>query len=93
LSTEPRPIKVVNTAPSENIRANEIAIETAKTGEVTAAVTVMSNLCKKCNSGSAYSGDKKLSLQKANMSISQRKIHKDREAFLRIQGEAGYQRN
>jgi hypothetical protein len=29
-STKPRPIKVTNTVPSNNMRANEIAIETAK---------------------------------------------------------------
>jgi hypothetical protein len=42
LSTEPRPIKVFDTAPSENIRANEIAIKTAKIGKVTAVVAVIS---------------------------------------------------
>jgi hypothetical protein len=47
LSTEPRPIKVANTAPSETTRANEIAIETAKNGKVTAVVMVMSIFCKK----------------------------------------------
>ncbi len=36
LSTEPHPIKVTNTAPSETMRTDEIAIETAKTGKVTA---------------------------------------------------------
>jgi hypothetical protein len=41
LSTEVRPIEVVNTATSNNIRANEIAIETAKTGKVTAMVAAM----------------------------------------------------
>jgi hypothetical protein len=41
-STEPRPIKVTNTAPSETTRADEIVIQTAKTGKVTAVVTVMS---------------------------------------------------
>ncbi len=62
MSTEPHPIKVVNTAPSENIRANKIAIETAKTGKVTAVVVVMSIFCKKkCNSRSADSGDETLS--------------------------------
>ncbi len=42
LLTEPRPIKVANTAPSETTRADEIAIKTAKTGKVTAVVAVMS---------------------------------------------------
>jgi hypothetical protein len=47
LSTEPCLIKVVDTAPSNNIRANEIAIETARTGKVIAVVIVMNNFCKK----------------------------------------------
>jgi hypothetical protein len=42
LSTEPRLVKVANTAPSETTRAGEVAIETAKTGKVTVVVTVMS---------------------------------------------------
>jgi hypothetical protein len=46
-STEPRPIKVANTAPSNKMRATEIAIETAITSEVTAVVAVMSIFCKK----------------------------------------------
>jgi hypothetical protein len=44
LSTEPHPIKVVDTAPSENKKADEIATETAKTGKTTAVVAVMSIL-------------------------------------------------
>jgi hypothetical protein len=47
LSTEARPIKVLNTAPINTTRADEIAIETAKTGKVTAVVAVMSIVCKK----------------------------------------------
>ncbi len=42
LSTEACPIKVVDTAPRNNIRADEIAIETAKTGKVTEVVAVIS---------------------------------------------------
>jgi hypothetical protein len=42
LSHKPRPIKVVDTAPSETMEADEIASETAKTGKVTAVVVVMS---------------------------------------------------
>jgi hypothetical protein len=34
LSTEPRPIKVANTAPRKSMRAHEIATDTAKTGKV-----------------------------------------------------------
>jgi hypothetical protein len=35
-SIEPCLIKVATTAPSDNMRANKIAIKTAKTGKVTA---------------------------------------------------------
>jgi hypothetical protein len=66
LSTEPHLIKVAATAPIDNMRTNEIAIETARTGKVTAVVTVMSIFCKKsCNLQNAKSEDKKLSCQKA----------------------------
>jgi hypothetical protein len=41
VSTEPHPIKVAATAPSDTTRADEIAIETAKTGEVTVMIAVM----------------------------------------------------
>jgi hypothetical protein len=65
LSTEPRPIKVANTAPSETTRADEIAIKTAKTGEVTAVVAVMSIFSeKRCKLRSAYRGNEKPSCQK-----------------------------
>jgi hypothetical protein len=64
LSTEPRPIKVANTAPSETARANEIAIETAKTGKVTAVVAVMSIFSKKrCDLRSANCRNEKPSCQ------------------------------
>jgi hypothetical protein len=48
------------------MRANEIAIETAKTGNVTTVVVVMSTFCKKkCKSRSANPKNKKPSCQKA----------------------------
>jgi hypothetical protein len=47
LSTESHPTKVANTASSDNKRSNEIAIEAAKTGKVTAGVMVMHFFCKK----------------------------------------------
>ncbi len=66
MSTEPRPNKVATTAPSDNTRADEIAIETAKTGKVTAVVTVMTIFSKKrCDLRNAKSGDEKPSCQKA----------------------------
>jgi hypothetical protein len=66
LSTQPRPIKVAATAPSETTRADEIAIKTAQTGKVTAVVAVMSIFSKKkCNLRSPKSGNEKPSCQKA----------------------------
>ena len=41
MSSETRPIKVTNLVDSDNIRANEIAIENSKTGKVTAVVAVI----------------------------------------------------
>jgi hypothetical protein len=47
MSTDAHLIKVVNTAPSKTTRADEIAIETANTGNVTAVVAGISIFCKK----------------------------------------------
>ncbi len=64
-SAEARLINVVNTAPSNNTRADEVVIETAKAGKVTAVVTVMRFFCKKkCKSQSAIPGSRKPSCQK-----------------------------
>jgi hypothetical protein len=53
MSSETRPIKVTN-LDSDNIRANEIAIENSKTGKVTAVVAVLYLYRdKQCNSRSA----------------------------------------
>jgi hypothetical protein len=43
LSTEPRPIKVVDTAPSNNMRADKIVIKTAKTGKVNKKIKYLIN--------------------------------------------------
>jgi hypothetical protein len=65
LSHKPRPIKVVDTVPSETARANEIVIETAKTGKVTAVVAVMSIVSeKRCKLRSANCRNEKSSCQK-----------------------------
>jgi hypothetical protein len=65
LSTETHPIKVANTTPSETMRADEVAIKTAKTGKVTAVVAVMSIFsAKKCKLQSANHGNEKSSHQK-----------------------------
>jgi hypothetical protein len=70
LSTEPCPIKVTNTAPRETRRADEIAIETAKTSQVTAVVAVMSIFSKKrCKLLSANLKNEKPSRQKAESAI------------------------
>ena len=47
MSHKPRPIKVVKTALSVATKADEIALETAKTGKVTTVVAVMSIFKKK----------------------------------------------
>ncbi len=65
MSTEPRPIKVANTAPSETTRADEVAIKTAKTGKVAEVVTVMSIFSeKRCKLKSANCGNEKTFCQK-----------------------------
>jgi hypothetical protein len=66
LSHKPHLIKVINTAPSETTKADEIASETAKTGKVTAVLAAMSIYSKKrCKLWSANLGNKKPSCQKA----------------------------
>jgi hypothetical protein len=62
----PRPIKVANTALSQTTKADEIVIETAKTGKVTGVVAVMSIFGNKgCKLRSAILGNEKPSRQKA----------------------------
>jgi hypothetical protein len=76
------------------MRANEIPIETAKTGKVTAVVAMMSIFSeKKCNLRSANRGNEKPSCQLAERAHFQRKIPTDQETFLKNQEKAGYQRN
>jgi hypothetical protein len=66
LSHKPHPIKVANTALSQTTKADEITIETAKTGKVTAVVTAMSIFGNKgCKLRSAYLRNEKPSRQKA----------------------------
>jgi hypothetical protein len=65
LSHKPHPIKVVDTAPCETTKADEITSETAKTGKVTAVVAVMSIFKRKrCKLRSANLGNERLSCQK-----------------------------
>jgi hypothetical protein len=66
LTHKPRLIKVTNTALSETMKADQVAIETAKTGKVTAVVAVMSIFSRKrCKLRSANLGNEKPSCQKA----------------------------
>jgi hypothetical protein len=66
LSTEPHPIKVAATAPSDITRADEIAITTAKPGKVTDVFMVMSIFSKNDeNLRSTKSRNEKPSCQKA----------------------------
>jgi hypothetical protein len=59
-------MKIVNTVPSQTIRANEIAIKTAKPGKVIAVVALMSLLSeKRCKLQSANCKNEKPSCQKA----------------------------
>ncbi len=70
MSHKPHQIEVANTSPSETMRANEILIETAKTGKATAVVAVMSIFSeKRCKLWSANRGNEKPSCQKAESVI------------------------
>jgi hypothetical protein len=91
LSHKPRPIKVVDTALSETMKADEIAKETRKTGKVTAVVTVMSIFKRKrCKLRSASLGNERPSRQKAERAIFCRKIPADCETFLKNQEKVRY---
>ncbi len=66
LSHKPGPIKVVDIALSETMKADEIVSETAKTGKVTVVVVVMSIFKKKrCKLRSTNLGNERPSCQKA----------------------------
>jgi hypothetical protein len=83
-STEPHLIKVANTALSEITRADEIAIETAKTSKVTAVVAVMSIFSKKdASRGPVISEMRSLLTKRQKEPIFWRKIPADQETFLR----------
>jgi hypothetical protein len=67
MSTDSSLIKVINITLGDTTRADETANETAKTGKVTAGVTVMSIFCRKiCKAQSAPNpGNEKPSCLKA----------------------------
>jgi hypothetical protein len=78
-------------APGKTMRADEITIETAKTGKVTAAVAVMSIFYKrKCKSWSANPGNEKSSHQKAEISKFLGEIPTNQETFLRKQEKVNF---
>ena len=94
LSHKPRPIKVVETALSVATKADEIALETAKTGKVTAVVAVMSIFKrKKCKLRSTSLGNERPTCQKAERANFCRKIPADCKTFLKNQEKVGYQIN
>ncbi len=94
MSTEPCLIKVANTAPSETARADEIAIETAKTAKVTVGVAVMSIFSEKnASCGALITEMRSLLAKRRKVTIFWRKIPADQDTFLRKQEKAGYQRN
>ncbi len=75
------------------MKADEIAIETAKTGTVTAVIAVMSILSKKdASCGALISKMRSLLAKMQKEQIFRRKIPVDQEAFLKNQEKAGYQR-
>ncbi len=78
LSTEPHPIKVANTAPSETTRADEIAIKTVKISKVTAVVKVMSIFSKKnASCGALITEMRSLLAQRRKVPFFRRKIPAD----------------
>jgi hypothetical protein len=84
LSHKPRLIKVVDTALSETTKADQIAIETAKTGKVTAVVAVMSIFSRKdANCGALILEMRSLLAKRQKVPIFRREIPTDREALLK----------
>ncbi len=73
------------------MRANEIAIKTAKTGKVTAVVAVMSIFSEnKAICGALLAEMRSLLAKRQKEPIFGRKIPADQETFLRNQEKAGY---
>ena len=94
MSHKPRPIKVVETALSVAMKADEMAQETAKTKKVTTVVAVMSIFKRKnANCGALFSEMRGLLAKERKEPIFRRKIPADRETFLKNQEKVGYQRN
>jgi hypothetical protein len=82
-STMPRSIKVAATAPSETTRADEIAIETAKTGKVTAVVAVMIFSKKDANRVALIPGMRSLLAKRQKVPIYRKKSRGPRNLSLK----------
>ena len=94
MSHKPRPIKVVETALSVAMKADEIALETAKTGKVTAVVVVMSIFKKKsANCGALFLEIRGLLAKERKEPIFCSKFPTNRKTFLKKQEKVQYQRN
>ena len=90
MSHKPRPIKVIETALSIAIKADEIAKETAKTGKVTAVVVAMSIFKKKsANRGALFSEVRGLLTKEQKEPILCRKFPANCETFLKKQEKVG----
>ena len=92
-SHKPQLIKVVDTALSETMKADEIASKTAKIGKVTAVVAVMSIKKKDVNCGALILEMRGLLAKRRKEPIFHRKIPADHKTFLKNQEKVGYRRN
>ncbi len=94
MSHKPRPIKVVETALSVDMKADEIALETAKTGKVITVVAVMSIFKRKnANCGALFLEMRGLLAKERKEPIFCREFPADCKTFLKKQEKVGYQRN
>jgi hypothetical protein len=86
LSHMPRPIKVTNTALSETMKADQITIETAKTGKVTVIVAVISNFSRKrANCGVPILEMRSLLAKRRKEPIFRRKYPRIEKLFSKIE--------
>ncbi len=93
MSHKPRPIKIVETALSVAMKADEIAKETTKTRKVTTVVAVMSIFFFfSANCRALFSEMRGLLAKERKEPIFCRKIPADHKTFLKKQEKVGYQR-
>jgi hypothetical protein len=94
LSHKPHPIKVVDTALSKAMKADEIAKETTTTSKVTAVVAVMSIFKRKrCELRSTSLGNERPSCQKAERANFLQENTRGLQNFSQKSRKGGYQRN